>query len=179
MLQKSSMQLVLDLFFISPTKEYTLKEISTLIKLAHTSVKRNLLMLVKQGLIMMQVQKKGNRSFPSYKAKMENPLFKKYKKIANLQHLLESGLVEFLEENIMPKSIVLFGSYSRGEDIESSDIDIFIEGIEEKLNLTFFEKKLKKKIELHYKKDFISYPNELKNNIINGIVLYGFLEGYD
>ena len=77
-----------------------------------------------------------------------------------------------------PKSIVLFGSYQRGEDIENSDIDLFIESKKEKLDINIFEKKLKRKIELHFKEDFTSYPKELKNNIINGIVLSGFLEGY-
>lgn len=45
-------------------------------------------------------------------------------------------------------------------------------------DLKHFEKKLKRKIELHFKENFTMHPTALKNNIINGIVLYGFLEGY-
>ena len=41
-----------------------------------------------------------------------------------------------------------------------------------------FEKKLGRKIELHFNDTFNSYSKELKNNIINGMVLGGFLEGY-
>ena len=78
----------------------------------------------------------------------------------------------------MPKSIVLFGSYQKGEDSENSDIDLFVECDKEELDVKIFEKKLGRKIELHFKKDFTLYPKELKNNIINGIVLSGFLEGY-
>ena len=41
------------------------------------------------------------------------------------------------------------------------------------------EEKLNRKIELHFNERFASYPKELKNNIINGVVLMGFLEGYE
>ena len=72
----------------------------------------------------------------------------------------------------------MFGSYRRGEDVESSDIDIFVECADEPVNVAQFEKKLGRKIELHFKEDFTAYSKELKNNLINGIVLSGFLEGY-
>ena len=39
------------------------------------------------------------------------------------------------EGKLAPKSIVLFGSYQKGEDIENSDIDIFVECKKEKLNI--------------------------------------------
>ena len=78
----------------------------------------------------------------------------------------------------MPKTIVLFGSYRRGEDVEESDIDIFLECKKENVNVERFEKKLGRKIQLHFQENFNAYPKELKNNIINGIVLSGFLEGY-
>ena len=78
----------------------------------------------------------------------------------------------------MPKCIVLFGSFQKGEDIEQSDIDLFIESPKLKIDLKKFEKKMKRKIELHFKENFSKYPKELKNNIINGTVLFGFLEGF-
>ena len=72
----------------------------------------------------------------------------------------------------------MFGSYQKGEDVEDSDIDLFIECKKEELDIKIFEKKLGRNIELHFNENFTSYPKELKNNIINGIVLSGFLEGY-
>ena len=153
-------------------------DISRNLGLAHTSVKRNLTKLTKLGLIKKEIQKKGNRKFPVYAANIENKAFKKYKMIYNLTAIIESGLIDFLGDKLAPKSVVVFGSYRRGEDVEDSDIDIFIEGLKGDLNLGKFERRLKRKIQLHFKKDFTSYPEELKNNIINGIVLLGFLEGY-
>lgn len=170
--------MVLEVFFIEPSKEHYLMNISRTINIAHTSVKQNLIKLVKRGLINQETQRKGKRNFPVYKANKDNKEFKRYKMIYNITSLLESRLIDFLEEKIAPKAIILFGSYRRGEDLEDSDIDIFIEGIEEKIDLKIFEKKLKRKIQLHFKKDFNTYPKELKNNIINGILLQGFLEAY-
>ena len=178
MLQKSSIQRTAELFFVYPAKSHYLLDISRRIGLAHTSVKKNLDKLVKLSLVTKSIEKKGGRKFPIYKANINNKIFKKYKSIYNLASVLESNITDFIEEKLMPKSIVLFGSYGRGEDTEDSDIDLFIECKKEELSLVKFEKALNRKIELHFNDNFNSYPKELKNNIINGIVLSGFLEGY-
>lgn len=178
MLQKSSIARTAEVFFVKPTKSHYLMDISRNIGIAHTSVKNNLLRLVKAGLIDEKVERRGGRKFPIYVAKKEEKTFRLQKKAYNLSAILESGLIEYLEEKLTPKAIVLFGSYRRGEDVESSDIDIFVECREEPVNLVKFEKELGRKIELHFKDDFTTFSQELKNNIINGIVLSGFLEGY-
>ncbi len=172
------MDRTVEVFFVNPTKKHYLMDISRTIGLAHTSVKKNLGKLIKRGLIIESVEKKGDRKFPLYRANLDNKSFKKYKIIYNISAILESKFIEFIEEKMMPKSIVLFGSYKRGEDIEKSDIDLFIECKKEELDISSFEKKLGRKIELHFNDNFNSYPKELKNNIINGLVLSGFLEGY-
>ena len=173
------MQRTAEIFFVYPTKYHYLIDISRKIGLAHTSVKENLDKLVKLGLVTESAEKKGGRKFPLYKANIDNKLFRKHKAIYNLLSILESNLVESIEEKLMPKSIVLFGSYARGEDTEGSDIDLFVECKKEQLIIDKFEKKLNRKIELHFNENFKVYPKELKNNIINGIVLSGFLEGYE
>jgi len=178
MLQKSSILRTAEIFFILPTKEHYLMDISRKIKLAHTSIKKNLDKLIKLGLITESIEKRGKRDFPLYKSNRDSKLFKKYKIIYNISSILESNLIEFIEEKLMPKSIVLFGSYQRGEDTENSDVDLFIQCKKQELDIRIFEKKFGRKIELHFKEDFTIYPKELKNNIINGVVLSGFLEGY-
>lgn len=178
MLQKSSIERTTEVFFIEPTKKHSLADISRSIRLAHTSVKKNLNDLAKIGIIKGLLEKKGRRKFPIYSANTDSKLFKRYKVVHNILSILGSGLIEFIEERATPKSVVLFGSYQRGEDTEESDIDLFVECKKEDLDTKIFQKRLRRKIELHFKEDFTSYPKELKNNIINGIVLSGFLEGY-
>ena len=101
------------------------------------------------------------------------------KKISyHLDKIYAAGIVDAVYNAIpQARAIILFGSYSRGEDISTSDIDIGI--ITPKKNqpeLKNFEKKLKRKVQLHFKTNFNDYPKELKNNISNGIVLDGYLE---
>ena len=178
MLQKSSIWRTLKVFFAEPTKAHYLRDICRKINLSPTSVRNNLAELESLGLIWQEKEQRGLRKFPFYKANINEKSFRLYKRINNLEDLLECGLVEFLEEKITPKAIVLFGSFQRGEDVDESDIDIFIESKEDKVDLAKFEKVLQRKIELHFKENFSSYPKELKNNIINGIVVSGFLEGF-
>ena len=176
MLQKSNMEIVLEVFTNEPTKKHYLKEISEKSKLAHTSVKIQLIKLVKANLIIQVNEKKGKRNFPFFVANINSEKFKFVKKIQNLKQLYSSGILNFLEEKTIPSSIVLFGSYSNGEDIESSDIDIFIESKEIVLNLNKFEKKLNRKINIYFKSNINLCPKELRNNIANGMVLLGFIE---
>lgn len=178
MLQKSSMQKVMGLFFENPTLQFSLKDVSTAIDLAHTSTKTNITKLLKKELLIQTIQKRGTRKFPLYEGNRNSNDFREYKKLHNIQCLIESNAVKFIEENVMPKCIIVFGSFQKGEDTEQSDIDIFVESNEVKLDLSKFEKKLKRKIQLHFNDCFTSYPTELKNNIINGRVLKGYLEGY-
>ena len=177
MLQKSSTRQTLDVFFKNPTMEFTLKNVSRFSKLAHTSTKQNLNKLIRLGFVQQRNERKGKRTFPLYKAD-RNKQFIRQKKLENLGALIDSGVIEYMEERLIPKCIALFGSYQRGEDTEESDIDLFIEAKKADVNLKAFEKKLDRKIEMHFNERFMTYPSELKNNIINGIVLQGFLGGY-
>ncbi len=176
---KNSTWLVANLFFTEPTFSHYLKEISTRCNLAHTSTKQHLNTLQKKQLITEQKEKKGKRYFPIYKANTSFKTFKFYKKINNLCTLEESGLITFLKDTFQPNVIILFGSYARGDDTEQSDIDIYLQATKDNtLNLKPFEKKLHRKIELHWNKNFQEYPKELKNNISNGIIIEGYLETF-
>ena len=176
MLQKCSTDKVLKVFFNEPTKKYSLKEISTSSKIAHTSVKKILNELLNNKIISSVNEKKGKRNFPTYKSNLEESYYRKLKFVSNLEEISQSLLIEKLDKLFMPKSIVLFGSYSRGEDIEESDIDIFVEAPEEEINLIKFEKKLSRKINLHFSKNINNLSSQLKENIINGVVLMGEIE---
>lgn len=176
MLQECSRIKVADVFFNEPTKPHYLMEIAQKAGIAHTSVKKYLNQMKETGIIKETAEKKGKRKFPIYTANTENKEYKFYKRTTNLLKL--KGLTISLRDQLMPKTIVVFGSYARGEDIEESDIDIFVECKKTGLDLGRFEKQLARKIQLHFKEKFKTYPAELKNNIANGIVLSGYLEAF-
>ena len=93
MLQKSSIMITAGIFFVNPTKKNYLMDISRKIGLSHTSVKKNLDELVKLGLVIESVEKKGARKFPIYKANIDNRLFKDYKIIYRKISMIKSQII--------------------------------------------------------------------------------------
>ncbi len=178
MLQKCSIWKIAGAFFQEPTKEHGLLELCRATKIAHTSVNLHLKTLKQEGIISERIERKGSRAYPVYKAKQESKGFRDCKRMHNFEELISSGLVEFIKNSLMPKSIILFGSYQKGEDIEDSDIDLFVGTEKADLDVSKFEKRLKRKVQLHFKADFKKYPAELKNSIVNGTALEGYLEAF-
>ena len=120
MIQKCSTIKVLEVFLNESTKMHFIREISRKIGLATTSVSNN----VKELLNGEFIVKKEGVPFSGYIANRENDRFIFYKKSHNLYSLYD--LKSLIAEELNPKSIIVFGSYSKGEDIESSDIDILV-----------------------------------------------------
>ncbi len=102
------------------------------------------------------------------------------KKLFNVYSLFSCGLVEFLVREYSNPAIVVFGSYSRGEDVEGSDVDVYIECPKNSVStkdVEIFEKKLMRKLQFfQYKKISDVGNKELANNILNGVVINGFVE---
>ncbi len=99
-----------------------------------------------------------------------------HKMLDNLSQILDSGLVEELEELYPGCAIILFGSYARGEDTIDSDIDIAVITPKQKnLELTHFEQILEREIRVQTYPSFEGLSEEMKKIIMNGIVLGGSL----
>jgi predicted nucleotidyltransferase len=165
MLQKCSIWRVAEIFFIEPTRVHYIKEISKKISLAHTSVKKHLIVLRNEGLI----EQVDTEIFKGYKARRDNPEFIFYKKLGNLIALKSSKLLDLLKE-YYPKSIILFGSYDKGEDIETSDIDLFIDSKKFKIDLDKQEIYLKRKMHLVFREEA---GKDLRESINQGSILFG------
>jgi len=162
---------ILELFFLYPTKGFHMREISRITKISYPSVRKHLLELEKKKII---TRKKGIQ-FDTFVA-ADSELFRIMKRNYLLLKLYTTGLIEFLERNFSPDAIILFGSAANGYDVEESDIDLFLIANEKKVDLSRFEKRLKRRISLHFSEDLRKLSKELLNNIINGIVLYGYLK---
>jgi predicted nucleotidyltransferase len=172
MIQECTTYRIANAFFNDPLKKFGLKEISLISGIAHTSVKKELERLIKHGLVKKRIEIKGKRKFPLYYASI-NENFLSLKKIFNEYEIRYSGLIEYLDLNLMPNSIILFGSFSKGEDTAESDVDIFVESEIKEIDLSKFEKKLHRKINLIFKEDINSLKQELLNSVVNGVILYG------
>ena len=159
-------------FFDFPRKNFQMRELSRQVKLAQVSVINHLNALIKEGLILRE--KKG--LYPSFRANRENEDFKLLKKQNLTWRICKSGLIGVIDEKIRPNCIVLFGSGSRGEDTDESDIDLFVQATETVLDLKRHEKMLHRSINLLFEPNLKTLSRELLNNIVNGQVLSGYLK---
>jgi len=96
------------------------------------------------------------------------------KRADNLKLIYETGLADFLEKEFAGATIILFGSYARGEDIITSDIDIAVIGRKEKeVDVELYEKALERQIRINFYASFHKIHKHLKENLCNGILLAG------
>ncbi len=170
---------IAEILFKYPEKEFSLSDLAREAGVAKANIGNILNEFQEGGLITIKKLTKIWR----IKANQTDWFFIRSKIVYNLTFIYKSGLVEFLIEQFKnPKSIVLFGSFRKGEDLSNSDIDIAIEsddvedyqitGLRELID---FEKIIGRKIQIHvFNRD--SIDNSLFNNIANGILLWGFLE---
>jgi predicted nucleotidyltransferase len=159
------------LFFDSPDAKFHIREIARQTKLSPPGVLKILKKLKEETLLVSQRE----NVVENVKAS-RNEKFFLLKKAYNSLSLFESGLINCLrEEYEEPEAIVVFGSYSRGEDNPKSDIDIaIVTKREAKLDLKDFEKQLKRKISI-YEIQICDSSKEFLNSLANGAVVYGFL----
>ena len=174
MITKSIKDEIKNHFFVNTTNKSRVRQIERELKLPLPSVIRYTKELVKEEIL----KKENIGGIVLFSANRGSSQFTIEKKLFNLKQIYCSGLIDnFVKEYFNP-TIVLFGSFSKGEDLDDSDIDLYIETPSKKdINLNRFEKILKRKIQVFKYKNINQIPNmHLANNIINGIVLNGFLE---
>lgn len=159
-----------------------LREIAKLLKVSPTAVSKALEGLKKEKLII--VRKSETINLLSIGFNRENHKAIQEKRAENLKMLYESGLADFLYNEFPGCAIILFGSYSLGEDLwfgkkdeRNSDLDIAIIGTNGKeVNLSPYGKLLERTISLNFYKSWGSIHKNLKENILRGILLSGSVE---
>ncbi len=150
------------------------RKIAKLLRVSPTAVAKSLYLLEKESLIKIEREKEINLNLISLN---NNKRTIELKRIENLKNIYESGLGDFLEETFPGCTILLFGSYSRGEDTKTSDIDIAIIGTKPKdINLANFEKIFEKEIRINFYKSLEEIDKHLRSNILNGIILSGAIQ---
>lgn len=156
---------LLEVIFEYPNKEFTIREISKLTKIPISSIQRYLKDLKEKEIINENNQL------------IINNYNKFLKTNFMINRLYKNKLIDHLNNNFNPSLIIIFGSVRKGEYDKDSDVDIFIESTKNiKIDLSNFEKKLNHKIQLFIYKDIKELPNNLFNNVINGIKLAGYLK---
>ena len=174
MIRKNIKETIREYFFLNPTSKLRVRQIEKTLKLPLPSVIRYCKELIKDGVLT--IIKIGNIVF--YTADRANENFLLEKKLFNIRQIFKSGLINYLRQELSNPVVVLFGSYVKGEDIEISDIDIYLETPSKKeISLDEFERKLQRKIQIFRHKNIQEIKNiHLVNNIINGITLNNYVK---
>ena len=163
-------------FFMNPTAKLRVRQIERELNLPLPSVIRYCKELEKEEIL----KKESIFGVSTYSADRNSKKFLTEKRLFNIRRIFESGLIEHIAKEYFNPVIVLFGSYSKGEDIEDSDIDLYIETPKkQEFNLQKFEKILSRRIQVFNYRNIKEVQNHhLSNNIINGITLNNFLEAF-
>jgi DNA-binding MarR family transcriptional regulator len=163
---------ILRLLFIKTGISLNQRRIAEILKVSQPAVMKALPKLQKQDLVEAIQDKESKRWSIELNRENQNAIW--LKRADNLKQIYESGLVQFLYDKLPGATIMLFGSYSSGEDTINSDIDLAAIGIKNKeLDLTKFDKMLERKIIINYYDSFQDINKNLLNNILNGITLKG------
>ena len=174
MVTKDIKSRVMRYFFLNPTARLRVRQIEREAGVPLPSAIRYTAELVKEGIL----KKTLVAGVTLFSADRSSSAYLIEKRLHNLRFLYSSGLVEFLVKTYSNPPIKLFGSYSRGEDTEESDIDLYVETPAGKIKgLERFENILRRKIQIFAYRKITDIKNkELASNILNGITVNGFVE---
>ncbi|MDD5417680.1 MAG: nucleotidyltransferase domain-containing protein [Candidatus Nanoarchaeia archaeon] len=166
---------IFSLLCMKAGSELNKSEIASILKVSPTAVAKALSLLEKDELVT--IRKEKNIKLSRVSLNRDNKKAIELKRAENLKNIYSSGLTDYLEKELAGGTAILFGSYSRGEDTDKSDIDIAVVGRKDKmLKLEGYENKLSRKININFYSSWKDIHKYLKNNILNGILIQGGVE---
>jgi|SRR3989344_2280377 len=164
----------LEPFFTDSYRRLGIREYARIAKISPPSASTLLNGLYKEGLLIREEDKK----YILFAANRENDIFVNLSIIYWSIQIKKSGLIDNLKKDLFNPVIILFGSFSKAEIKEDSDIDIALFNAPERklhpVNTILVEHKLKHKLQIFHFKSRESVNNkELLNNVLNGFILFG------
>ena len=166
-------QEIFSLLCIRVGEKLSQREIAKILGVSPTAVSNSTKKLKDSNLI--KIEKTKTINFISFNRDEQRVL--DLKRVENLKNIYISGLSDYLEKELAGATVILFGSYSMGEDTNTSDIDIaVIERKDKTIDLEKYEKILNRRININFYDSWKKIHENLKNNILNGILLHGGVE---
>jgi predicted nucleotidyltransferase len=168
-------QEILRLLFVKAGTSLNQRQIANFLEVSQPAVVKALPRMEEGNLIKICQDKDTKRW--SIELNRDNHKVLQLKRADNLKLVYETGLADFLEKEYAGASIILFGSYSRGDDIINSDVDIAVIGRKDKdVDTAQYEQELERKININFYDSFKNIHRHLKENLCNGILLVGGFE---
>jgi len=166
-------QAIKELFFDYPTRQWHFEQLLKESGLSRAQTNEWLKRLLKEGLIK-RIKPRGK--MPHYIAQYDSAYYINSKKLFALQKFHSTGFLQHLSSLKQAKAVIIFGSMIRGDWYKESDIDIFVYGNAEELELGKYWLKLGREIQFFgckNKQELKQYNPALLNNILNGYMVKG------
>jgi predicted nucleotidyltransferase len=166
---------IFEQFFYSGLQRLQMSNITKKTKYDFKTVQKYLAELTKQDLI----KKHTDLTFPTYEANYRSKYFLITKRNKIVDEIFQSKLPQLLEKQYGDVGCILFGSCARGDFYEDSDIDIFIQHKERKINLKQFENRLNRKINIFFETKWQNLSEGMKTGILNDGVAINDMRDYN
>jgi len=128
---------LLELLLLNPTEELHLREMSRRTHVSAPYVKREMTNLINLGLVLKRSQ--GNLTL--FKFNKDSPIAEELKRIFLKTESFGRFIQDSLKEIGNIKFALIYGSFAKGEEAETSDIDLLIIGdVNERRMLGIMEK---------------------------------------
>ena len=165
------------LFFNYSSKHWHFDELVTESNLSRSRTHVWLKKLAKDQLIQ---RTKPKSKAPYYTANTQSLQFKIEKKQYALNQFVKTGFLAHLS-SLSAQTIIIFGSFSRSDWSSESDIDLFIYGDAKNFEKGYYEKALKREIQVfNYKntKELKRLDKTVIRQVITGINIKGTIEPF-
>jgi len=162
-----------ELFFEYPTKQWHFEQLLEESALSRGQTNYWLRKLIKEELIK-RIKPKGK--MPYHIARYDSPEYLSAKKVFALEKLHSSGFLRHLLSLKEAEAVVIFGSIIRGDWHKDSDIDLFVYGNADNLELGKYWIKLGKEIQFFgckNEEELKKYSPALLKNILKGYTIKG------
>ena len=164
----------LEPFFNDNYRRINVREYARIRKISPPSASSRLHEFHKEGLL----NKEEERKYMYFYANRDDMVFIRLSRIYWYLQLKKVGLIDYLQKELINPLIILFGSFSKAEIKDDSDIDIAVLTPSEKrinpIHIALWENQLKHKIHI-FNLPVPKYGKnkELINNISNGFIISG------
>lgn len=167
------------LFFNYPTKQWHFEDLLVASGLSRSQNNEWIKKLLQEGLIN-RIKRRGK--MPYYIADYSSSRYLSAKKIFVLEEFRKSGFLEHLLSLKGAKAVIIFGSIIRGDWHKDSDIDLFVYGEADNLELGKYWLKLGREIQFFGCRDgadLRKYDSALLKNVVSGYTVKGRIPGLE
>ena len=158
-------------FFEDCYRRINVREYAKIIRISPPTASRLLAYYNSEGLLL----KETYRNYMLFHANNESRNFIDLSRIYWRRELAD--IISYMERELVNPVIILFGSLAKAETKSDSDVDLAVLASKKELNMSRFEGRMKRGVQLFWFGSLAEVKNEgLANNIVNGYILSGRLQ---